>query len=338
MTNPIMEFEGEANVRAALNKALRKLDELKKSKGDLVDAVYQAAHDAASAVSYRTVKAAPKDARKKGEEVAVVLLSDFQLGKLTPDYNSEVCAQRVALLAEKVARLTAIQRADHPVREVRVYLLGDLVEGELIFPGQAHRIDASLFRQVMVDGPQILGDFLRSMLSTFERVKVVGVIGNHGQLGGRGWKDMNPESNADAMMYEATRIMLAGEKRLEFPQVVTSGERHWFATDAIGTKTFFLFHGNQVKSQLGYASYGMGKKLLGWYQSVAEFDYAVSGHFHTPGRGLYGKVTHWQNGSTESGNSYAQEFMAASGTPNQWLLFVSPDSGVSCEYQVRLEE
>ena len=335
MTN-LAEFAGEDALRIALNKALRQLDDAKRSQGRLVDAVYQAAHDAASAVTYAPVAAPKRDSRQKAPEIAVVALSDFQLGKLTPSYNSEVCASRVALLAEKVQRLTHIQRADHPVKELRVYLLGDIVEGELIFPGQSYRIDASLFRQVMVDGPQILGDFLRSMLATFEKVRVVGVIGNHGQIGGRNWKDSHPETNADSMLYETTRIMLAGEKRLDFAPVITSGERHWFATDDVGDWTFFLFHGNQVKSQLGYASYGMGKKLLGWYQSMEPFDYAISGHFHTPGRGLYGKVTHWQNGSTESSNTYAQEWMAASGTPSQWLLFVDPVRGVSAEYECKL--
>ena len=333
----LVEFAGGDALRKALTKSVRDLDDLKRSRAQLVDAVYQAAHDAASAVTYAPVRAPKRDARSKSPEIAVVALSDFQLGKLTPDYDSKKCAERVALLARKVAQLTAIQRADHPVKEVRVYLLGDLVEGELIFPGQAYRIDASLFRQVMVDGPQILGDFLRAMLAIFETVRVVGVIGNHGQIGGRSWKDSHPETNADSMMYETTRIMLAGEKRLDFAPVITSGERHWFATDTIGAKTFFLFHGNQVKSQLGYASYGMGKKLLGWYQAVEPFDYALSGHFHTPGRGLYGKVTHWQNGSTESSNTYAQEWMAASGTPSQWLLFCSPEHGVSAEYEVHLD-
>ena len=329
------DFATEEPARIALTKALRQLDELKRSRAELVDAVYQAAHDAASALSYAPI-AKPKADKRKGEEVAVVALSDWQLGKITPDYSSEICEQRVQLLAEKVSRLTAIQRADHPVRELRIYCIGDLVEGELIFPGQSYRIDASLFRQVMLDGPRILGEFIRSMLSEFEKVTVVGVIGNHGAIGGRSRREMHPESNADAMMMEATRIMLAGEPRLDFKPVMTSGERHWYATDDVGSHRFFIFHGDQVKSSLGYASYGMGKKLLGWFQTVSEFDYAISGHFHTPGRGFYGRITHWQNGSTESSNTFAQEFMAASGVPNQWLLFVHPVEGVSAEYQVRL--
>src|SRR5262245_9286373 len=84
------------------------------------------------------------------------MLSDWHLAKRTASYNSDVCEQRIEAYADKVLRLTALQRSDHPVKHLRAYLLGDLLEDELIFPGQAHLIDASLYRQVMVDGPRIL--------------------------------------------------------------------------------------------------------------------------------------------------------------------------------------
>jgi predicted phosphodiesterase len=324
------------DAQKALTKALRQLDEAKRKNAELVEAVYQAARDAAAAVNYRSVPKPASSRRTKDAETAVILLSDWQLAKVTPSYSSEVCAERIAALATKVQQLTEIQRADHPVNEVRVYLLGDLVEGEMIFPGQAHRIDASLFRQVMLDGPQILGDFLRSMATTFQNTQVTGVIGNHGALGGRARKEYHPESNADSMMYETTRLMLEAEKRVTWAPNFTEGERHWYAKDTVGDNTFFLFHGDQVKGGFaGFPWYGFGKKLLGWNRLYG-FDYAVSGHFHTPVRGYYNGITHWGNGSTESDNTYANESLSASGSPSQWLLFVHPEAGVTSEHEVHL--
>jgi hypothetical protein len=47
-------------------------------------------------------------------------------------------------------------------------------------------------------------------------------------------------------------------------------------------------------------------------------------------------ITHWGAGSTESGNTYAQEYMASgSQQPSQWLLFQG-EHGVTSEYLVRL--
>lgn len=338
MSDTLEEALAGEPLRKAYNKALRQLADAKESKADLIDAVYQAAHDAASGLSYAPVKPPKLGKATKDAEIAVSLLSDFQLAKVTPSYSSKVCESRTTKLAQKVATLTDIQRADHPVNECRVYLLGDLIEGEMIFPGQAYRIDASLFQQVMVDGPRILGGYLRSLLEVFPKVHVVSVIGNHGAIGGRARREYHPESNADAMMYEATRIALAGEERLTWAPTWTQGERNWYATDQIGDKTAFLFHGDQVRSGgfAGFPWYGFGRRLQGW-QRMYGFDYAFSGHFHTPVRGYYtGGIRHWGNGSTESDNTYAAENLAAASEPSQWLLYFHPKQGVSAEFEVRL--
>lgn len=327
------------DLKAALRKALRDLDSAKNHKSELVEAVYQAARDGVSALTIPAVPAPKADRRKGDAEIAVVVLSDWQLAKITPTYNSEVCEERIERLADKVEKLVGIQRADHPVREIYCLLLGDLVEGELIFPGQSHLIDASLYRQVMVDGPRILSNFLRRMAASFETVHVVGVIGNHGALGGRARRDYHPETNADAMLMEVTRLITASEKRIRWAPNMTPGERHWYAVAQIGSKRWFMFHGDQVKGGFGgIAWYGFQKKLLG-YRQMYGFDYALSGHFHTPVSAFYtGGLRHWGNGSTESDNTYAAEQLAASGEPSQWLLFQHPDKGVTAEYLVRLEE
>ncbi len=348
----LADFAGNEDTKQALGRALRQLAKAKASKDELVEAVYQAAKDATSTLSFAPVTGkkvpvrGPKTANTAiyggkrhthAGETAVVLLSDWQLAKVTPTYSSAICEKRIEALAQKVIDLAEIQRKDHPVKEVRVYLLGDLVEGELIFPGQAHLIDASLYAQVLSDGPRILGNLLRRLASAFDGVRVVGVIGNHGSLGGRARKDYHPESNADAMMYEVTRLALEGEKRITWAPNFTAGERHWHALDTIGAKTFFLFHGDQIKGGFaGFPWYAFGRKLQGW-KALYDFDYAVSGHFHTPVKGYYtGGITHWGNGTTESDNTYAAENLAAGGHPSQQLLFVHPKQGVSAEYEIRL--
>lgn len=335
MSESLETFLAEDSSKEALRKALRALENVKRSKAELVEAVRDAALEALAGLEFPPIPKPRGDRRVRDAEVAIVDLADWQLGKVTPSYSSEVCEERIQKLADKVELLTSIQRADHPVKECRVYLLGDLIEGELIFPGQAHLIDASLFTQVLVDGPRILGGFLRRMAATFERVHVVGVIGNHGSLGGRARRDYNPESNADAMMYEVTRLALKDEERITWAPVLTKGERHWHAIDEVLGHRFFLFHGDQVKGgAFGFPWYGFGKKLLGWSRLYG-FEYAVSGHFHTPVMGYYNGIRHWSNGSTESDNTYAAENLASAGEPCQWLRFVA-EGGVSAEYLVKL--
>src|SRR5690606_39561560 len=84
----------------------------------VVEAVYSAVADSIQALNIPPVEPPKKDRRTKGEEIAVLLQSDWQLGKRTPTYSSEVCEARIALLREKVDRLVVILRADHPVKRI----------------------------------------------------------------------------------------------------------------------------------------------------------------------------------------------------------------------------
>lgn len=341
------EFQHETaleKLRQTNRRLLRQLAEAKASREELVKAVYKAAFDAASSLTIPPVKPPKQDKRAGTPETAVVVLADWQLAKITSTYNSRICAQRIALMADKVVELTEIQRSHHPVQECRIYLLGDIVEGEMIFPGQSHVIDSSLYDQVLVTGRRILSGFVRQMLAHFERVHVVGVIGNHGAIGGKARREYHPETNADAMLYETTRLILMGEDDKREPRLTWAANRlelrrRWYAVDYIGEKGYLLFHGDQVKG--GFADfpwYGFSKKILRWANGgISEkFHYALSGHFHTPVKGLYGRVRHWGSGSPESSNEYAAERIGNQGDPCQVLLFAHPKRGVTCEYEVQL--
>ena len=336
------EHEQQVHALREANKRLSaQLLKARVSKEELAAAVYQAARDAAMGLTLAPVSKPNPDRRRdhRKPEVAVAVLADWQLAKLTPTYNSEVCEERIHRYADKVLKMTAIQRADHPIREVRVWGLGDLVEGELIFPGQAHLIDASLYRQVCVDGPRILGDFLRRMLGAFDRVRFVGVIGNHGALGGRSRREYNPTTNADRMLYRITAGLLEKEKRLEV--VIPDGERarDWYAIDSIGTYRTLLFHGDQIKGGFaGYPWYAFGKKLDRWRHILpGGFHDSYSGHWHQVAKLPLNLHCHRGAGSPESDNEYAQEQLGGMSRPSQPLQFVVPDVGVSAEYTCFLD-
>lgn len=325
------------DLRATNASLLRKLEKAQASRDELVQAVYRAALDASSVMQIPAIPKPDRDKRKVKPEAAILLLADWQAGKVTPEYDSTIAAQRVARYAEKVVRLIELQRANHPVDEAHIFLLGDLLEGEEIFPGQAHRIDASLYVQLF-DTASILANLVRRVASVVPRVKVVGAIGNHGALGGPVRKSYHPETNADAMLYNVARMQLRDEPRVEWAETLVAGERAWYATDDIYGKRWLLFHGDQVKSaSFGIPWYGFNKRLLGWATSVAPFEYSASGHWHVPVRMQVNAITHWGAGSTESANTFAQEYLASGGQrPSQWLLFQG-ENGVTSEWCVYLD-
>lgn len=184
---------------------------------------------------------------------------------------------------------------------------------------------------------------VRSLLATFQKVHVVGVIGNHGAIGGKDRRDMHPETNADSMMYETSRMVLAKEPRLTWDPNMLAGERKWCAVDKIGDKRYLLFHGDQAKGGGGIAGLpftGLTKAVLKWANGGINehFDYAFCGHHHTPTKLQIGNKKLWVSGSTESDNTYASEWFHSQGTPTQWLMFAHPKRGIVAPYEVDLSE
>lgn len=322
-----------ANARLA-----KQLADAKHKKSELVEAVYRAASDAATGFNFPNTPLPKVDTRVRGEEIAIAVLSDWQLGKETLVYNSEICAKRIKEYVDKLIEIVNIQRADHPVKEIRIYLLGDLNEGELIFPGQPYAIDASLYQQVIVNGPKILGGAIRRLSSEFERVRVVGVVGNHG-FGGKSRKDYHPETNADAMLYQVTKLTVSDLENVEWDIDTVGHEKMWYKVDYIFDHGFLLVHGDQIKGYGGVPWYGFMKRVYSWaVGGIKEpFKFILTGHYHTPFREYLNGITHWGNASTESGNTYAAEQLGASGEPSQWLLFCGK-RGVTAEYEVKLGE
>lgn len=324
-------------LRKETSRLGRAVDKYKATKSELVDATYKAAYDAFSGISMPKIPSPTKDTRKAEEEVAVAVLADWQLGKVTPTYNTDICRKRISLYTDKILRITDIQRADHPVRKLHVWLLGDIVEGEDIFATQAHLIDSSLYRQVGVDGPEIIRDFLLQMLKEFEEVKVVGVIGNHGRLSSR-LKSINPETNMDRLLYKITELMFGYEDRISFDIPDGHGESNFYAVDTIGNYSTLLLHGDQFPAPSTTHTYY--KKVMGWKDGAIpqQFDDVFMGHYHQNAKMTLGSSILRVSGSPESYNTFAQETLGVMGRPSQHLQFVHPIHGVTSEHTIWLDD
>lgn len=302
-------------------------------------AIKEALHDGLASIEFPDFSPPQKDKRTKGEETAIAVLSDWQLGKKTQSYSSDICKRRIKLYCQKVQRLVELQRLDHPVKKLALFLLGDMIEGELIFPGQAHEIDSSLYRQVSIDGPEIIMGVIEWASSFFEEVEIWAVPGNHGYLGGRSRREMHPESNADRMLYQ---FALQLTKAAGLENVTWHVTENWFDVAELGEGCrFFLLHGEDVRGYQGIPWYGWTRKVMGvgsleriWPEM--SYDHMIAGHFHTPVSIYINGRRLWINASTESHNPFAARQLSAAGEPAQWLLFAKPGKGVTAEYLVQL--
>lgn len=342
----VLDLDSEENlytnkfdfIRSENRRLAKAVDKYKNVKDEAVYAVYQAAYEAFTSLELPPVKMGNIKSGKSGvPETAVAVFADWQLGKVTPTYNSDVLANRIETYTDKLIEITQIQRAHHPVDTLHVWLLGDIVEGEEIFPGQSHLIDSGLYRQVGVNGPEIISTFLRRALENFKHVHVTGIIGNHGAVGGRARKQHDPETNMDRLLYKIVELIFKNEPRISFNIPDGKGERNWYAVDNIGNYSSLLIHGDQMPAPTSY--YGYYKKVMGWKDGAIpeHFDDVFMGHYHQQYKMTIGSGLLRISGSPESHNTYAQEYFSSMSRPCQHLMFVHPENGVTSEYSIWLD-
>jgi hypothetical protein len=234
-------------LRSENRRLAKRVETLKNVQSEVVKAAYAAAYDAFAGFEFPEIKAPSlKKNKEKVPETAVVVFADWQMGKVTPDYNTNVLQERIERYTEKLLEIVQIQRMDHEVNDLHIWLLGDIVEGEEIFPGQSHLIDSGLYRQVAVNGPRILGNFVKTALENFNHVHITGVIGNHGAVGGTTSKQHDPETNMDRMLYKIIELIVGDDERITFNIPDGVGERNWYAVDTIGNYSSLLIHGDQM--------------------------------------------------------------------------------------------
>lgn len=337
LTPPEQEPEDIQMLRAALRRTQKQLLQAKDRNEHLVEVTKAAALDAMLALGgIPKVESRPRDRRKGRQEVALWHMTDWQGAKLTTSYNSEVMRERVLRFTDKAIKITEIQRAAHPVKDVCIVFGGDMVEGLFNFPTQAFEVDATIFEQY-VNVSRLLVDVVRIALANYENVTVVAEWGNHGRIGSK--RDAVPRSdNFDRMCYELARQLLAGEKRLtwnESPEDVQRIE--------IGNYRALAIHGDEV-GRNGFASPGAIVQHMNRWRSGSypwEFRDVYIGHYHTHAEWAManGQGSVYQTGSTESDNRYAGVLLAATATPSQRLHFIDPDEGrVTATYKVWLDK
>jgi hypothetical protein len=315
------------------NARLNNLVNKHKSMADeILDAVYKAMSENLKQVTVRPPKNSPRKSYKE-ELVCNPTNADTQLGKVTPSYNSDVAAERIELYTSRVIEYAEALRHTSPITRAHVWFLGDIVEGEGIFPSQPHVIDTSVYAQVAKNGPEIYASQLRRLLEVFDEVVVTAVIGNHGRLS----KFHNPESNMDRMLYKILEHIFAYEPRIKFNIPDGHGESMFWAVDAIGNYSTLLLHGDQLPAPTSGATYQ--RRILGWKSGAipVPFDDVIMGHWHQNTKMTINQTVVRISGSPESNNTFAQERLSAVGRPSQHLQFISPVNGVYWESDIYLD-
>lgn len=325
------------SLREALRETNAKLKRAKVTHDAVAEAAFEGAKAAMLALGRPKVKPyASKVAKGQGKpEAALWHLTDWQGAKVTTSYNSEVMRKRAHLFVDKAAKITEIQRAEHPVKECYIALGGDMIEGLFNYPTQPFEIDMTLFDQ-FVNVASLLDEIARRAASMYDVVRVIPEWGNHGRLGSK--RDAVPRSdNADRMTYQ-----LAASMGKDVPNLTWQDAPEDIQHLEIGNYRALVIHGDEV-GRNGFASpMTIVQHVNRWKSGAYPWDFrdVYIGHYHTHNEWALanGEGVLYQSGSMESDNRYARESMAASAVPSQRLHFIDPRKGrVTAQYKVWLD-
>jgi hypothetical protein len=243
---------------------------------------------------------------ENGGSSLVVALSDLHIGQQNKGYDIEIAKQRLGELPEKLYRAVGMTNID----EVVFLLVGDIVEGENIYPSQAHHIVCSTMDQVEI-GAQMVWGVIKKTRDTFKvPVRVVCVQGNHGNSE----KGSSEKTNWDNVLYHALKILVSscGDSKIGFDCDYSE-----FKLFKVKDKKGLIYH----KGVKHNGTPAMREKIAGWVYSK-KMNFMVSGHWHEWKVGGWADVTWMANGSLCGPNDLSER-MAQEGPARQGYFLVT---------------
>ena len=229
----------------------------------------------------------------KSEEAAILAIGDTQVGKVTRDYDIATAEKRVLLAGHKTLEIAAMRRQNARIDTLYLWLLGDMVEGEMIYPDQPWEIECGAAEQAVSHVPRILSRLVALLAQGFRRVVVRCVAGNHGRVG-LPKQGANPRTNWDRVAYETLGVHLAplvAKGRVDF----AIAEGFYVVTDVLGWG-HLITHGD--RSIRGGGDTAVKRAINGWVQTIPGWRYLWFGHVHNPRLYTVNFHTAIANGST----------------------------------------
>lgn len=332
-SNPLKdELTREARVENRKNqlqeRADRAIEEQREHEEAITQIIADAIRDGLSIADIKPYEVDPnRDYSIKGNnrEEGFLMLSDLHFGKKTHRYNLEVAKERLHRVLDAVIKLGK----RHELEVLNIALLGDIVDGESIYPSHPHHIDASALSQIFASVEAFVPR-LRELAKHFKKVRIFTVPGNHGRVS----KHYNEKTNFDSLFAMTLDFATRDIPNLDFHM-----NYDWKYTHTINGVKFLMFHGHQIKMTLNLPHYGITTRISRWAstENLGGFDVAVHGHFHSAISQKWNNVHIFSNGTIVDGDEFALEFVGLEATQTQWFYGIHPEHKVTFRYELSAE-
>ncbi len=234
--------------------------------------------------NYKTITLREPKALKsqaKREEVSILDISDIHLGmnnevfdsktgKKEITYNMKIFEKELENLQESVFQIHEILRNAYSLKELNIFLLGDIITNDRIFPEQTFEIEKVVGLQIW-DGVTYLTKFINNMLKIYEKINVVCVVGNHGRSNPTHYNEP-VQNNFEFFIYKTLQKQFANSKRVTI--IVPDTRR--YIHEICGWK-HLIEHGDSLR---GSSRNYIEKQIKDLKLNVGGFDVFHFGHFH----------------------------------------------------------
>lgn len=267
--------------------------------------------------------------RKTGLEATVLLLSDLHSGRRYYDdqgqavYNQDILAFRMGLVKDYLCRIVDERIRLGRLDEFYIALIGDIIDGSGIFPGQELHQDLTCFVPQICLAVACIWDLAVEVRQLFNiPVHIKGVRGNHG----RQYKFAVANNNFDNLVFQML-YMLALTYDPHGVSVEYSTGAPYLNFQVKGYKCH-MRHEAPVQTETPAAR----AKFLGW-RAMHDYHLMFYGHKHHPGGGTALDTDVYMNGCLMGIDDLA-ESLALYSRPSQTLVGVDPELGATYRYNL----
>ena len=332
----------EAKEKARKDRDKKLLTKLLKERGT-TELIVETFRDTIQSYPFMDISVPDPVKKNKGSvEEAVLLFSDAQIGEhITSEdtqgfgeYNIGIFKDRMDKLVNRMRRITESHKQINNIETLNLFMLGDNVDGIGIYRGQEHHLDALVVEQLLV-GSEKIAEGIIQLLGTFKKIKITGIVGNHGRIGRKG---ENPTHvNFDYLLYKMLEKLLQNYKeRIEW----TIPKSNWILQNVLGNG-FLLLHGDTIKGWNGIPYYGIDRadsRLTKMLQAHGKtYTYLCLGHHHNPGDVDSPNGEKILNGTMVGGSNFSINQLHTTSRPSQWFFGINKIEGISWRYKILLD-
>ncbi len=267
-------------------------------------------------------------------ETAVLTISDIHYGKQTSTYNPKVFVKRLDKLLEKLIRIKEEHLSSYDFDKLVVCILGDINDGNNIYPGQATEQAITNVEQQADEISRLLSNFLTELKKVWGEVEVECVPGNHG----RGGQGAHTAANWDITCYRYLKYRLEKENiQVNFNEA-KDGLPVFIRQVKIRKHQFLLYHGHAIRSYASIPWYGLANRTMRWQSTDAlgRADVYLMGHFHTGGFWPINNYELFLSGTMVTDDEWALQTLGWESSDHWWLIGVSDKYCSTWKFDLRV--